>query len=124
MTKANWCVLLLVLAGSSACAAAESTAGTLDEMYRWLASRRCEQIDRLRNYADRGEFPRNTDFPSRVVPYFVDHAGTHCAVGYLVHRDGRDDIVAGVVSLDNHILIQDVCEGPLIDWIGRSGLTK
>jgi hypothetical protein len=97
---------------------------SLDEVYRQLAIRRECQIARLGEYAAKGVFPLNIDFPGKLVPYFVDHRGTHCAVGELVRLDGHTGIVADIVATNNHVRINDVNSGPLFDWIVASGLTK
>lgn len=102
----------------------QSSWTSLDDVYHHLAARRELQITRLREYAARGTFPLNTDFPGELVPYFVDKLDTHCAVGELVRLDGRTDIVAGIVTANNHVRINDVTSGPLLDWIADSGLTK
>ncbi len=97
---------------------------SLEEMYARLVSRRNIQIDRLREYAATGEFPQNSDFPGHLVPYFVDNEGTPCAVGYLMVRDGWQDVVDSIVANCNHIRIEHVSNGPLLDWIATSGLTQ
>lgn len=93
-------------------------------VWRYLVSKRNWQIRTLSQYADRGQFPRNEGHANRAVPIFVDKHGTHCAVGYLMHCSGHDDKVAGVVQQNNLICVNDVRQGPLIDWIIVSGLTQ
>ena len=81
-------------------------------------------IERVRVYRKRGEFPVNTGFPGKYVPYFRDDRGTLCAVGYLAARSGNDQLVDDVVAADNHLRIKDVTGGPMLHWIEESGLTQ
>ncbi len=98
--------------------------GSLDITYRELAKRRAENIARLHVYAGTGTFPRNTDFPGQLVPYFVDRLGTACAVAHLMRLDGEDHLVRSIASSTNHVRIESVHNGPLLEWIRDSGLTK
>lgn len=96
---------------------------SLDAIYAELTARREIQLQRLAEYAAAGRFPQNIDFPGRLVPYFVDHQDTACAVGHLVRLDGESALVDQIVCSNNHVRIEDVSTGPLIDWIRDSGLT-
>jgi hypothetical protein len=89
-----------------------------------LEARRQQQLKRLAEYAARGVFPQNEGQAEQPVPIFVDKHGTHCAVGYLMHRDGWDDAVADVVSTNNLIRVPDVRSGGLVAWVTQSGLTQ
>src|SRR5688500_10730692 len=44
---------------------------------------RARNLDRLRAYIERGEFPRNFEVQGRR-PHFIDDDGRICAVGYLI----------------------------------------
>ncbi|MEX2168039.1 MAG: hypothetical protein WD851_01900 [Pirellulales bacterium] len=99
-------------------------AASLDEMYDRLVSRRDQQIGRVHSYSAAGKFPRNVDFPGQLVPYFVDREGTACAVGRLMQLDGCGKLVAQIATSSNHIRIEDISQGPLVDWIQSSGLTQ
>jgi hypothetical protein len=98
--------------------------GSLEKTYHALAVSRKRHIARLNDYAAAGTFPLNTDFPGRLVPYFVDQVGTACAVGHLILLDGKQDLVASIAARSNHIRIENVHDGPLLDWIHDSGLTQ
>lgn len=97
---------------------------SLEKTYHALAASRTRHIARLHDYAAARTFPLNTDFPGRLVPYFVDNAGTACAVGHLMRLDGQQNLVASIASSTNHIRIENVHDGPLLDWIHESGLTQ
>ena len=89
-----------------------------------LAHNRQLQIKRLRDYMDRGRFPLNEGQSPEAVPIFVDRQGTHCAVGHLMHSDGKDAEVAQIVSANNLVRILSVQGGGLVRWIRTSGLTQ
>ena len=98
--------------------------GSLENIYHSLSIRRSRHIARLHDYAAAATFPLNTDFPGRLVPYFVDNLGTACAVGHLMSLDGQQNLVQTIASSTNHVRIEDVHDGPLLDWIHDSGLTQ
>ena len=80
-------------------------------------------IARLQEYRDAGVFPRN--LVSRdATPVFVDPFGTHCAMGYLIARSGRSDIVNRIASTRNLARIPELADDPaLIAWLDSAGLT-
>lgn len=98
-------------------------AESLDHAFERLSSRRTEQIQRIRQYAAACSFPRNLDFPGELVPYFIDAAGTPCAVGHLMLCDGWTKAVAGIAESDNRVRIEHIDGGPVQDWARGSGLT-
>jgi hypothetical protein len=88
-----------------------------------LAVHRVQQIERLGEYASRGEFPHNYATPPSA-HIFRDDAGRLCAVANLVHQDGRDDLVDATVRAHNDLAVADVHDGPMLEWILASGLTQ
>ena len=85
---------------------------------------RARRIARLRAYARRGVFPKNTDFPDRATPYFIDRVGTRCAMAYLIEESGRGDFVARVAATNNNAYIAELAREPaLLEWLDRNGLT-
>jgi hypothetical protein len=85
---------------------------------------RAEHIRRLAEYRDAGSFPHNHDFPGAAIPYFVDHRGVHCAVGYLLQQSGRSDIVARVRAADNNVRVPALAgDTAFTNWLDASGLT-
>lgn len=89
-----------------------------------LRRERIKNIARLRDYWMNGMYPKNRDFPRRRVPYFKDATGVPCAMAYLVEQSGSQDLVSVVARTDNHVYINDLSDGPVIEWINKSGLTK
>ena len=88
-------------------------------------ARRSALLATLRAYRDRGEFPRNYDFPGQAIPYFVDReTGTLCAVAHLLASTGRRDIVDRVARLDNNILVPELAgDTAFTAWLDANGLT-
>ena len=90
----------------------------------YLAGKRQQQIGRIRDYMNRGRFPLNEGHSPVAVPVFVDHHGTHCAVGHLMRSDGMSTEVAKIVNADNLVLVSSVNGGGMLDWVRTSGLTQ
>ena len=90
----------------------------------YLAKNRQQQINRLRDYMNRGRFPLNEGQSPKAVPIFVDRHDTHCAVGHLMHLDGKDAEISQIVRENNLVRIRDVHGGNMVQWIRSSGLTQ
>lgn len=81
-------------------------------------------VELLRGYRLAGIFPHNHTVAGRLAPVFVDEHGTHCAVGYLIARSGRDDIVAHIRALRNNATVPELADEPgLAAWLDRAGIT-
>ena len=86
-----------------------------------LAARR-RHIERLRQYRNAGVFPHN-HATATLTPVFVDEHGTHCAMGYLIARDGRSDIVERIKSSRNLARIPELAgDTALVAWLDANGL--
>lgn len=116
--------LLLALRRAEVSAAKQWTKAERRQALITLAIRRQQQIDRLRYYAQRGLFPLNEGHAKQAVPIFVDQQNTHCAVGFLMHVDGRDDSITEIVWANNLVQVMEVNQGGLVDWVLTSGLTQ
>jgi hypothetical protein len=80
-------------------------------------------LDRLRDYWQRGVFPRNTERPGRT-PVFIDDRGTLCAAGYLLAK-ARGRAAAEAVDRAYHLdsVFEMTDSDVLTDWLADSGLT-
>ena len=96
----------------------------VDHLSLELQRERAKNITHLHQYWTNGVYPKNPDFLDRRVPYFKDAVGTPCAMAYLIEQSGHQDLVNIVTRSNNHVYINDIQEGPVIDWIKKSGLTK
>ncbi len=117
-----WLLLVAVGGELTAAHAGSPTGQSAREVWRArLDDARTRQIERLKAYADAGRFPRNHRIFGRV-PIFVDDDGATCAVAHLMTLDGRGAAVKAISAADNYIYVEDVREGPLVDWVLFSGL--
>ena len=88
--------------------------------------RRAAALDALDAYVRRGVFPRragaaDTD-PGRR-PRFIDDAGTHCAVGYLIARSGAPALAAELDAAYELAYVADMASPALHAWADASGFT-
>lgn len=87
-----------------------------------LAQKRATLIGYLHDYREAGLFPHDAaGMPASV---FVDAAGVRCPMAELLHKSGRDDLVAAVAIEANTVRLADVRSGPLHAWMLGSGLTQ
>lgn len=87
-----------------------------------------ENIIRLLNeYWMQKQYPLNTDFPMLRLPHIKDKFGTPCAMAYIIEKAegiANPQLVKTLNETVNNVFIKDVNEGPLIEWIDKSGITK
>lgn len=83
---------------------------------------RNKNLEILSEYANRELFPINNIQTERT-PIFVDEAGTHCAVGYLLKLDGENEIIDFVTSSNNLIKILEIENESFNSWQENSGFT-
>jgi hypothetical protein len=144
----TFCAFTLALVGLTAAAARGPAPGTFEEQEdarieahlanvelelraRDVAALTVEQrqararhIEVLREYREAGEFPRNTDIGDRRAPYFVDRAGTLCAMAYLIAKSGRASLVERVATTSNNAYIAELAnDAQLLEWLRSAGLT-
>lgn len=97
-----------------------TTPDGLDDSQR---ERRSRHLDTLREYRQRAKFPTNEAVPERC-PQFVGANGVPCAIAALLLADGEDDLVSTVAATDNAVRIEDVTDGPILDWLAENGITQ
>lgn len=101
--------------------------------------RRADLLDVLQTYRSVGVFPHNPGYASHErpvvvsgvfpdagtdrTPVFVDGYGTHCAVGYLLAADGREELVERIVDGGNLRYVHEIDEPELLAWAVQSGFT-
>jgi hypothetical protein len=86
-------------------------------------TRRTQLISWLRDYRNEATFPTNDRF-STPTPFFRDKHGVLCAMGYLIDRSGRSDIVNKVAASRNNAYIRELADDPaLIAWLDSTGLS-
>lgn len=84
---------------------------------------RARSLAQLEAYAREGRFPLHGG-RGRRRPVFVDHAGTHCAVGHLLAVNGHADLVRGIRAERNHAFVPDLAPVPgVLPALSSLGLT-
>lgn len=83
---------------------------------------RTRQLDRLRTYAERGQFPVN-DEQAGYTPCFIGAEGTRCAVGYLMDRDGQTGVVQNIARTNNTVDLSIATPSAVVEWGQRHGLS-
>jgi len=76
----------------------------------------------LSDYAKKGEFPINSYHWERT-PYFIDNAGTACAVGHLIIQSGHSELAQRVSNEMNYAYIEDMPFQEIEIWASEHGFT-
>ena len=85
---------------------------------------RARVLDVLHAYQVRGVFPRNTDFPDRDVPVFIDWRGIRCGFAYLVEQTGHEDVVLRIAATRNYARVPELKDDPDVRrWLAENGIT-
>ncbi|MDB4959568.1 MAG: hypothetical protein JWO36_7137 [Myxococcales bacterium] len=114
-------IVCVVIAACGSQSSLKAEAPAAPSLRSELAARRAIQIERLHDYRVAGEFPMDGGFPASV---FIDAAGRQCPMAALIAQSGHEALVDEVARKNNELRLADVHEGPLVDWILESGLTK
>jgi len=77
-------------------------------------------LDTLAAYAAAERFPQNIHHAERR-PYFIDHAGTHCAVGYLMQASGHGDLARRISHEQNYAYLADIRTPGVEVWAAAHG---
>lgn len=88
-----------------------------------FASRRRKTLQQLDDYIEQAQFPINNESYRRH-PIFVDSYGNRCAMGYLLHANGRDDLVDEVSANDNLVQVEAINDQKYLNAFAALGLTK
>jgi len=83
-------------------------------------SNRMAMLDVLHNYAKAKVFPINLHHKGRQ-PYFIDHLGTHCAVGFLVQASGFGEISQEIARSQNYSYVREIESEKLLQWSKEFG---
>ncbi len=92
--------------------------GFTDEV---IAKRR-QLLEELSAYADAQVFPMNIYHNERT-PYFIDHRGVHCAVGYLILKSGNGELAQTISSEHNYDYIKEITTNGLTEWASEHGFS-
>jgi len=103
--------------------ASDAPASGKAETYQRLYSLRLQRIADLEAYAAAEKFPINRT-SVEFTPVFVDEQDTPCAVGHLMRCSGAHNLVDQIALNNNLVRLHEITEGPVVDWMLHSGLTK
>ena len=87
-----------------------------------LREARRKNLDVLRTYWKRGQFPQNTNRAGERVPFFIDAYGTPCAVGHLIIESGHREVATSIARTNNNIYADKITEPQFLAWAASSGL--
>lgn len=79
-------------------------------------------LNELQIYAENKVFPINLFYTERT-PYFIDHLGTHCAVGYLMLVSGNGDLAQEISKNENYAYVKDIQTKGVVEWAEIQGFS-
>src|SRR2546425_1464944 len=88
-----------------------------------LKENRARMIHLLNQYWKKEEFPKNTTHKIKI-PQIKDKDGTPCALAHMIEQSGNSKLVSLLATQNNLVYVEDVHDGPLLDWLKKSGITK
>lgn len=88
-----------------------------------LLERREQTVARFLAYREARSYPINS-YMEGLQHVWLDELGQLCAAATVISADWGFDVTAAVAIEDNFIKLADVHDGPLLDWILTSGLTR
>ncbi|HEV2750191.1 MAG TPA: hypothetical protein VGV12_06660 [Gemmatimonadales bacterium] len=78
----------------------------------------------LHRYWVRGIFPRNTDFPGRYMPTFIDYWGKRCGVAFLMEQTGNEEMVLRIAATENNARVPELRnDAEVRRWLDANGIT-
>ena len=89
-----------------------------------LREQRRQNIERLREYRERGIFPVNIEHPGQLLPCFIDSTGAICAAGYLIEQSAGREFAEAIDREYRYATIAQITSPALDKWIACSGLTR
>ncbi len=84
--------------------------------------KRIELLDQLKRYAQKKIFPVNI-YHSKRQPYFIDHKGVHCAVGYLMKVSGYENLAKKISENENYAYLSEIKTPGVAQWAKTHGFT-
>jgi hypothetical protein len=99
-------------------------ATTSENLTNLQLKNRQRHLNQLHQYWQAARFPTN-HFHLQRRPYFRDHFGVLCAVGYLLWQDGQYELVNRIQQHDNYDYLADLAERypEIATWAQANGFT-
>ncbi|MFN8277335.1 MAG: T9SS type A sorting domain-containing protein [Chitinophagales bacterium] len=86
------------------------------------AANRAALLDQLHGYWQQGLFPVN-DYLTYKNPVFIDRAGTHCAVGYLMQQSGAEALARQIDREQKFAYVHEIKTPGVAEWASTNGFT-
>jgi MYXO-CTERM domain-containing protein len=103
---------------------AELRAADVSHLSAEQRTARARNVERLRAYRLRGEFPHgHPGQPGPRVPTFIDAEGRACAMGQLVIESGAADVAREIAATQNHARVPEIVHPALAGWLDANGMT-
>lgn len=103
---------------------AELLAADVSHLTAEQRAARARNVERLRAYRERGEFPHGyAGQPGARVPTFIDADGRACAMGWLVIDSGYADVAEAIARDQNHARVPEIVHPALEGWLAANGMT-
>jgi hypothetical protein len=83
---------------------------------------RTKLLDELNAYWHAGSYPIN-DYLRYKNPVFIDHNGTHCAVGYLMQQSGAETLARAIDRDDKFVYVKNIKTKGVAEWSAKNGFT-
>jgi hypothetical protein len=84
---------------------------------------RLGHLQTLRAYRQAGTFPQNT-YSGQRHPYFIDAAGTACAVGHLMIESGEQALARQISREHNDAYLMELLDrSALVEWAQKAGFS-
>lgn len=81
-------------------------------------------LDLLHKYWKKEVFPINTTHKQKI-PQIQDQKGTMCAMAYVLHNSGQQNLVSNLAQNNNYVLMNDVPDNhELVDLLKQNGISK
>lgn len=87
----------------------------------YLRAQRAQRLADLQFYAASGRFPQH-DEPGWH-HQFLDSNDVPCAVASLIWTSGHEGLVRQTARTHNDVVVSEIDDGPIVDWVHTSGLT-
>ena len=97
--------------------------GSIDHLNKEQVSNRTHLADLLHEYAIKGEFPKNYDYPGERAPCFIDKDNNICAVGYLIEQTEGQVVAEAINEKFQYADIYEMNQEQIQTWATKNGLT-
>ena len=86
---------------------------------------RKDVIKKLSIYCENGKFPKHEKLIKgyKRKPRFIDHNGTHCAIGHLMKVTGYQNLAKEINNEFEYDYVKNIKKPEMLEWAKKHGLT-